>query len=143
ANRVYTFPVVCLGPREEGSMTPRIMWRSVASAVLLGACVSAVWAQGQAPQGQAPQGQAPVDRVAAIVNGEKIMESEVRAILGTRPPTVVLTAAQKKEMQESAVNMLVDDALMRQFLKKYVAAATPQEVQKDLTDLADDLKKKN
>src|SRR5207248_4781988 len=46
-------------------------------------------------------------------------------------------------MQDSAINMLVDDALMRQFLKKYGAAPTPQEIQKELTELTDDLKKKN
>jgi parvulin-like peptidyl-prolyl isomerase len=91
----------------------------------------------------AAQAPAQVDKVAIIVNGEKIQESEVRAILGTRPANVVLTAAQKKEMQDSAVNMLVDDALMRQFLKKYAAAATPQEIQKEVNDLAADLKKKN
>jgi peptidyl-prolyl cis-trans isomerase C len=87
--------------------------------------------------------QAPGDRVAAVVNGEKIMESEIRALLAMRPSNVVLTNDQKKEMQDQAVNMLIDDALMRQFLMKYAPAATPQEIQKELADLSEDLKKKN
>src|SRR5262249_12517002 len=85
----------CLRPNTGGEAMSLSLGKigiSLASAVVLAACVNTLGAQAPAQ----------VDKVAIVVNGEKILESEVRAILGTRPPNVVLTAAQKKEMQDSA-----------------------------------------
>ncbi len=113
-------------------MTPRFVWRSLASAVVLAGCVALVSAQ---PAAQT--------KPAASVNNEVITEAEVKAILDGRgiSPTP-LTEEQKKTMVESAIAMLVDDALMRQFLRKYVPPASPQDVQKEMNDLVEDLKKK-
>src|SRR5262245_43581089 len=106
--------------------------KALTLAVVLGLSVAAVRAQPPA-----------TDKVAATVNGEKIMESEVRAILDIRTPSpITLTAADKKKMLDDVINMLVDDALMRQFLKKSATPATPQEIQKEFTELEEDLKKK-
>jgi parvulin-like peptidyl-prolyl isomerase len=109
---------------------------SLAGLVTLAVVVATVRGQGQASQN-------PAERVAASVNGEKIMEYEIRALLAMRPSAVVLTNDHKKEMQDQAINMLIDDALMRQFLRKYAPPAMAQEIQKELADLTEDLKKKN
>jgi peptidyl-prolyl cis-trans isomerase C len=88
--------------------------------------------------------QAPVtqEKPAAHVNGEAIAMAEVRAVLEARPSPVPLTAAQQRELRQSALDMLVDDLLMRQFLRKNALPAQPAEVQKEIEDLKDALKKK-
>src|SRR5262245_1742776 len=106
--------------------------KALTLAVVLGLSVAAVRAQPPA-----------ADKVAATVNGEKIMESEVRAFMDMRGPTpVTLTAADKKKILDDVVNMLVDDALMRQFLRKNATPAATQEIQKEYSELVEDLKKK-
>ncbi len=76
---------------------------------------------------QAPAGG---DKPAATVNGEAIALNEVKAILEQRPSPVPLTEAQQAEMRKAALNMLIDDALMRQFLRKHAPPANPAEVGK-------------
>src|SRR5262245_5799929 len=115
-------------------MGARWMWASVVSVAAWGLSAWSVLAQ---PAGGG------ADSVAATVNGEKIMKSEVEAILGTRPNPNMLTAQQKQDLQKQVFDMLIDDALMRQFLRKNSPAVTPQDVQKKLNELAADLKQKN
>jgi peptidyl-prolyl cis-trans isomerase C len=75
-------------------------------------------------------------RPAALVNGEPIPMSEVMAVLSQQPPsTTPLTEMQKREMQQSAVNMLIENALMHQFLKKNAPAAPAAEIEKEIADL--------
>src|SRR5689334_18127237 len=113
-------------------MTRRVLCKTLASAMVLGVCIVSLSAQQPAPGTAKP---------AATVNGEVITEAEVRAIVD-RPTNVAKPKEQEAEEIKTAINMLADDALMRQFLKKYVPAATPQEVEKDYNELVEDLKKK-
>jgi parvulin-like peptidyl-prolyl isomerase len=81
--------------------------------------------------------QVPAQKPAAVVNGEPITQSELSAVLKTTQPdsTTPLTESQKKELQGNALNLLVEDMLMRQFLRKNAPAANPQEVEKEVQEL--------
>ena len=60
----------------------------------------------------------PPDPV-AVVNGEPIPRAELDAVLGQRPPVVTpLTAAQERSLKQEALATLVDELILRQFLKK-------------------------
>lgn len=72
---------------------------------------------------------------AAVVNGEAIPMSDVQLLLSQRPSPVELTAEQKKQLQQSALNVVIDDVLMRQFLKVNAPPPAPAEVQKEVDDL--------
>jgi parvulin-like peptidyl-prolyl isomerase len=112
----------------------RIIWHrlvQLATAAVLAVSAAALYAQ------------APAAKTAAVVNGENIPMTEVQAILEERPPPVPLTAEQEKERRKAALNMLVDDALMRQYLRKVIPAPSPAEVNKEMTELLDVLKKQN
>jgi peptidyl-prolyl cis-trans isomerase C len=82
------------------------------------------------------------DQIAATVNGEKILVGEVRRILDERPYTVPLAEEQKKVLREEALKMLIDDALMRQYLAKYQPQVNQADFNKEYKDLADALKAK-
>jgi peptidyl-prolyl cis-trans isomerase C len=90
----------------------------------------------------AAQGPAAKEKPAAHVNGEAIPMADVRAMLESRPSPVPLTAAQQRELRQSALDMLIDDLLMRQFLRKNAQPAQPAEIQKEIDELKDALKKK-
>jgi len=81
--------------------------------------------------------QVPAQKPAAVVNGEPITQSELYAVLKTTQPesTTPLTEAQKKEMQGTALNLLVEDLLMRQYLRKTAPAASPHEIDKEVQEL--------
>ncbi|MCI0456320.1 MAG: peptidylprolyl isomerase [Gemmataceae bacterium] len=82
------------------------------------------------------------DKPAAVVNGESIPMAEVLAVLNQQPPpSQPLNEAQKREVATSAVQMLIEDLLMRQFLRKNAQPAPPAEVGKELAELQEDLKK--
>lgn len=89
------------------------------------------------------QGTATQEKPAAHVNGEAIPMGDVRAMLDARPSPVPLTALQQRELRQSALDMLIDDLLMRQFLRKNAAPAQPSEIQKEINDLKDALSKKS
>jgi parvulin-like peptidyl-prolyl isomerase len=94
----------------------------------------------QAPPAQAaPQAAA---KPAAVVNGEAIPLSEIEAVLALQPPTPTpMSEAQKRDMRHNALNMLVEDRLLRQFLAKNAPPVQPTEVEKEVNDLRDALKK--
>lgn len=78
---------------------------------------------------------------AATVNGEAIPRSEVEAVLKLRPQAVTpLTAAQQRDLFETAAQLLIDEALMRQFLNKSAPPADMAEVDKQFTALLKSLK---
>jgi len=84
------------------------------------------------------------DLPAARVNGETILQSEVKAILDQRPPSPTpLPANVERSVRLEVLEMLVDDMLMRQFLRQNAPAAQPAEVQKEVGELKDALKKQN
>jgi len=81
------------------------------------------------------------ESVAAVVNGEKILVLEVKKILDQRPVAVALTEEQKKQLRQAAVDVLVEDALMRQYLSKNTSAITQADFNKEVAELTDALKK--
>jgi parvulin-like peptidyl-prolyl isomerase len=86
--------------------------------------------------------QAPGDRRAALVNGEAIMMSEVEAVIkATIQSPTPLSELQRKEVQTTALNMLVEDMLMRQYLRKNAPAASAADVDKEVKDLVANLAK--
>jgi peptidyl-prolyl cis-trans isomerase C len=87
---------------------------------------------------QAPA--APV-KAAAVVNGETIPLDDVEAILKSRPvPGDKPTEAEHREMQRQALDMLIDDLILQQFLQKHAPPVRPAEVNKKLAELKDALK---
>lgn len=81
------------------------------------------------------------DTVAATVNGEKVLVGEVKKILEQRPYPNTLTEEQKKQLRHAALDVLVEDALMRQYLNKYVPKVNEAEFNKEVQELTDALKK--
>lgn len=95
--------------------------RSFVCSMVLAASSATLSAQGLQP------------RVAASINGEAIATSEVEALLRRQPPPAnPLTAAQRREMEQHALEMLIDDVLMRQFLRKNAPAIPVEEVNKEM-----------
>jgi parvulin-like peptidyl-prolyl isomerase len=83
--------------------------------------------------------QAP--KPAAVVNGEPIALAEVEAILKLRPTTYLKpTETEHRELQMEALDMLIDDLVVQQFLRKNAPAVPVAEVNKKLKDLQAALK---
>lgn len=80
---------------------------------------------------------------AARVNGESITLAEVKAVLDARPAPVPLNKDQERAVKKAALDMLIDDMLMRQFLRKSVPQPSTQEVEKVIGELREALKKQN
>src|SRR4051794_24972940 len=75
---------------------------------------SAVPATAQAPK-PAP---AASKTTAAVVNGETITLDEVEAVLKQRAQSPTpLTAQQQRQLRLEAASALIDDALLRQFMR--------------------------
>lgn len=93
--------------------------------------------------GQAPAGRSAVPvKAAAIVNGEVIPQAELDKLLEHMPPSPTpLTAEQKQQLRKMALEMLIDDALMRQFLKRTGIPVNPAELAKEWEDLRQGLAK--
>jgi peptidyl-prolyl cis-trans isomerase C len=83
------------------------------------------------------------ESVAATVNGEKILVGDVKKILDQRPYPVTLTEDQKKQLRQAALDVLVEDMLMRQYLTKHVPNVSETEFNKEVAKLTDALKKEN
>jgi peptidyl-prolyl cis-trans isomerase C len=72
---------------------------------------------------------------AAVVNGETISTAEIKKVLDQRPTPTPLTASQQRELEKTVLNMLVEDLLMKQFLRKNAPPADPKQVSKEVEDL--------
>jgi parvulin-like peptidyl-prolyl isomerase len=129
-------------------MIPRpAIWLVLASAASL---LTAVAAFAQTPTLPAKGATASVqiipvslknENVAATVNGEKILVGEVKKILDQKPISVTLTEEQKKQLRHAALDVLVEDVLMRQYLSKQVPQVSQPEFNKEIQKLTDALKK--
>ncbi len=86
--------------------------------------------------------QPPPGTPVATVNGETIPLEQVDAFIRARFPGAPLTASQLKAVRTEVANDLVDDLLVRQFLRKSGAKADPAEVDRQLAALTDSLKAK-
>lgn len=75
-------------------------------------------------------------KVAAVVNGENIPLDQVEDLLHRdTPPVHPLTQQQKRELFQMALDMLVNDALMRQFLAKTVPTMPAQALSEEMSQL--------
>ena len=117
----------------------RLRWMVAVLGIVLG--VETVCAQTQKTPGALTSIKRTNDKPAAIVNGETIGISEVLGILEARPSPVPLTEAQKKELRQSALDMLIDDVLIRQFLQKSVPPVSKSDIDKDMRELVEALQK--
>src|SRR5438876_471305 len=107
------------------------VWRisSLAGVTVLALACSGAWAQ-------------PAGKPAAVVNGTPITMAEVEAVLKQAPPSpTALSEMQKRQRQMEAVAMLIDDLLMQQFLMKHAPRIDPADVNRQMADLLDSLKK--
>jgi parvulin-like peptidyl-prolyl isomerase len=81
--------------------------------------------------------------IAARVNGEAIKLVDVQAVVDQRPAPVKLTNDQERAHRRAALDMLIDDALMRQFLHRSVPMPPSQEIQRVIGEFAEALRKQN
>ena len=81
---------------------------------------------------------------AAVTNGEAIsaaeLDKQVQYILKQRPPANALSDAQKKQMCFDVLTSMIDDLLMRQFLRKNAPRIEQAEVNRELAQLEVSLK---
>ncbi|VTR94242.1 -type peptidyl-prolyl cis-trans isomerase : Peptidylprolyl isomerase OS=Candidatus Kuenenia stuttgartiensis GN=surA PE=4 SV=1: SurA_N_3: Rotamase [Gemmata massiliana] len=87
----------------------------------------------------APAGQE--NAVAATVNGESITLTEVDTLLKGTLPLTPLTVAQKRQMRIEVLSDIIDDLLLRQFLRKNGPKVDPAEIDAQLKAFGDKLKK--
>jgi peptidyl-prolyl cis-trans isomerase C len=83
------------------------------------------------------------DHVAATVNGEKILVADVKKVLDQRPYPITLTEEQKKSLRQAALDVLVEDSLMRQYLTKHVPNVSQPAFDAEVKELTADLKKQS
>jgi parvulin-like peptidyl-prolyl isomerase len=109
------------------------VWQTVAAVAALALLAGTAGAQGSKP--------------AALVNGEPIAAAEVEGILRLQPQSPTpLTEAQKRQAQKDALDFLINELVMRQFLQQYFKGKPPipaAQINQHLAELVADLKKKN
>jgi parvulin-like peptidyl-prolyl isomerase len=84
-------------------------------------------------------------KVAAMVNGEAVLLEEVDTALKGRaeeagPGLAPLTAAQQRQQRLEVLSAMVDELLVKQFLREKGFKVEPAEVEKSMATLADSLK---
>ncbi len=109
----------------------KFLWNITGGFLTLALCIGA--ALGQASSDDT--------RPAALVNGEAIARDEVQKMLDARPNTVPLPLAQQHELRKAALNLLIDDVLIRQFLHKNVPGPSSSAVDKEWDKLKETMVK--
>jgi peptidyl-prolyl cis-trans isomerase C len=103
-------------------------------------CAAAVTAAAQKPPTPLPPPTAPPARpanaVAATVNGQTITEGAVQRGLARVPPE------RQAEARPEILNYLIDNALIDQYLLQIRIAVDPKDVEKRITDMKEDIKKR-
>jgi peptidyl-prolyl cis-trans isomerase C len=105
-------------------------------ALILAATAGPGWAQAPSMEG----------RPAAVVNGEAVTMAEVDAVVklmpssGPAPATPAALESERVAKQREALEMLVDDVLMRQFLSQNGRRVDAQEVDRKLAELENALR---
>lgn len=84
---------------------------------------------------------ASLSNVAATVNGEAITLEEVDAVLKHTLPLTPLNPAQRRQMRTEVLTDLVDDVLLRQFLRKNGPKVDPAEIDAQLKAYGEKLQK--
>src|SRR5262245_56036428 len=105
-------------------------------ALVVATMTGGTWAQAPSMEG----------RPAAVVNGEAITMAEIDAVVklmpssGPAPSTPAAADSDHAARQREALEMLVDDVLMRQFLSQHGKRIDPKEVDHKLGELENALK---
>lgn len=86
--------------------------------------------------------QPPPATAVATVNGEAIPLEQVDAFIRARLPGAPLTASQLRAVRTEITQDLVDDLLVRQFLRKSGTKADPAELDRQLAAFTESLKAK-
>ncbi len=82
-------------------------------------------------------------KIAATVNGQKILVAEVQKLLKRETPSVQpIPQTMRRKMYSLALDMLVNDALMRQHLARHAPPVPPAAVEKEITELKTSLAEK-
>lgn len=79
-------------------------------------------------------------KAAAVVNGETIPLADVEMILKVRQPKTPVPADQPEQARHDVVELLVDDLLLQQFLRKQGPKVEKAEVEKKVAELSASLK---
>jgi parvulin-like peptidyl-prolyl isomerase len=119
----------------------------LASVAILGAWAASAAAQpptgaaaAQPPTGAAAAGDKPL----AVVNGVPITQAEVEAVLKRAgPKATAATEAQKRDLKQETLSVLIDDLLMKDFLRKKGPRVDLDEVNKQIAELTASLRKEN
>lgn len=80
--------------------------------------------------------------VVATVNGEAICLEQVDTIIAKRLAAASLPAPQLRQFRTEILSDLIDDVLLRQFLREHGPKIDPAEIDKQLRALADSLAKR-
>lgn len=119
------------------------IWANLALAALLAGAAAAA-AQPPRVDPNVTRTSATGAKPAAVVNGEPIALNEVKRLLDQRPPSpLTLTKEQQKAMRQAALDMLIDDVLMRQYLAKHVGQVDAAAYTREMQTLQEALKKQN
>ena len=81
--------------------------------------------------------------LAARVNGEPIKLADVQAVLDQRPAPVKLTPDQERAHRRAATEMIIDDLLMRQYLRRTVQLPSAPDVDRVVAEFSEVLRKQN
>jgi parvulin-like peptidyl-prolyl isomerase len=120
------------------------IWGKLASLALLAGGALEANAQARVDPNVTPTSISTIgEKPAAVVNGEQIAVAEVKRLIDARPYPVSLTEEQKKGLRQAALEMLIDDLLMRQYLRKVVPQVDPVVYAKEVQELQEALKKQN
>src|SRR5262249_22326077 len=120
-------PRPSLGPRRQAMRrTPRLWLAALFLALPRASAVA------QTPP---PNAAAPATGVAATVNGQPISEAAVQRGLERVPP------ARRAEKRAEVLNVLIDNALVDQYLLQLQVAADPKEVEKRVAEMKAELAK--
>jgi len=104
----------------------------LAAALLLGGIVTSVRAQAVAGS-----------KHPAVVNGEAITKADFEAALKQAGPVpVALPADQLKMQQVQVLYMMIDELLLKQYLKKNAPAIPAADINKKMTEMVESLRKK-
>ena len=112
------------------------MWtlRSLASAAVLAGLAGGVPAQAPGASG----------KPAAVVNGQPITYADIESVLKLRGPMPTQpTEAQYRQLQAEALDFLIDERVMEQFMRANGPKIDPTDVAKQLAELDSALKAKS
>lgn len=87
------------------------------------------------PPASTPDTASAPDKVAAVVNGEKIMESELTQFLNRALQGRKISPEQMAKLHQPALDRLIDQRLIRQIVEKKDITIDPKEVDQEIADL--------